>query len=124
MTSQRGGTVAAFSSAVRCSRQSHAVLAASLLAMAVVAGAQPTTPDAADDSIRQFLAQDDAQPRYRGARRLMAENRNRQGWMEALTEYSPQTGFQYQITAEGGSSYIREKVLRAVLDGEREVIAQ
>jgi len=79
---------------------------------------------AADDSIRQFLAQDIAQPPYRAKRRLEAENGSRTGWLDAVTEYSRQSGFRYEITAEGGSSYIRSRVLRAVLDGEREVIAQ
>jgi hypothetical protein len=85
---------------------------------------QATVPDAADDSIRQFLAQDDTQPSYRATRRLEAVNGNRSGWLDAVTEYSPQTGLRYEITAEGGSGYIRSKVLRAVLDGERDVIAQ
>ena len=85
---------------------------------------QATEPNAADNSIRQFLAQDDTQPAYRATRRLEVVNGNRSGWLEAITEYSPQAGFRYEITAEGGSGYIRSKVLRAVLDGEREVIAQ
>lgn len=83
-----------------------------------------TVPDAADQPIQQFLAQDNTPPPYRAVRRLEVENGSRNGWMEALTEYSPETGFRYEITAEGGSGYIRTKVLKAVLDGEREVIAQ
>jgi hypothetical protein len=76
-----------------------------------------------DDSIRQFLAQGDTQRGYRAIRRLEAENRDRKGWLEAVTEYAPPTGFRYQIVAEGGSEYIRRKVLTAVLEGEREIIA-
>jgi hypothetical protein len=83
-----------------------------------------TVPDPADHSIKEFLAQDASQAPYRATRRLEAENGHRRGWLEAVTEYSPETGFRYQITAEGGSSSIREKVLRAVLDGEHEAIAQ
>jgi hypothetical protein len=81
-------------------------------------------PNAAEHSIEQFLAQDDTQRAYRATRRLEAENGSRKGWMEAITEYSPERGLRYAITAEGGSGYIRSRVLRAVLDGEREVIAQ
>jgi len=95
-----------------------------LTAIAFAPVLQATVPDAADHSIRQFLAQDDRQPSYRATRRLEAVNGERSGWLEAVTEYSPQTGFSYEITAEGGSAYIRSRVLRAVLDGEREVIAQ
>ena len=96
-----------------------------LLALVVLAtNARATVPNAADQSIKRFLAQDDTQPTYRAIRHLEAENGSRKGWIEAVTEYSAQTGFRYEITAEGGSGYIRSRVLRAVLDGEREVIAQ
>ena len=85
---------------------------------------QATVPDVADNSIQQFLAQDDAQPAYRALRRLEAKSGDRQGWLEAQTDYSPETGFDYEITSEGGSGMIRGKVLRAMLEGEREVISQ
>src|SRR5687768_7156489 len=103
----------------------HKRFALMLIAIAVVASnVRATVPDAADQPIQQFLAQDDTQRSYRAVRRLEAQNGSRKGWIEAITEYSPGTGFRYEITAEGGSGYIRSKVLRAVLDGEREVIAQ
>ena len=38
--------------------------------------------------------------------------------------YSPAAGFRYTITGEGGSGHIRNKVLKAVLDGEREECRQ
>jgi hypothetical protein len=95
-----------------------------LLAMAGAPILGAAAPDSTDDSIEQFLAQDDAQPAYRATRRLEAENGSRRGWLEAVTEYSPALGFRYEITAEGGSGYVRAKVLRAVLEGEREVIAK
>lgn len=99
-------------------------LAIAMLALVCATDARATVPNAADQPIRQFLAQDDTQPAYRAVRRLEAENGNRKGWIEAITQYSPETGFTYEITAEGGSSYIRSKVLKAVLDGEREVISK
>ena len=73
--------------------------------------------------MRQFLQQDDTQHPYRAVRRLEAENRGRRGWLEAVTEYSIENGFTYQVTSEGGSSLVRSKVLRTVLEGEREIIA-
>jgi hypothetical protein len=91
------------------------VIAPTLLAIA---------PDTADHSMRQFLEQDDTQHPYRAVRRLEAASSGRRGWLEAVTEYSVDGGFSYQVTAEGGSSLVRSKVLRAVLEGEREVIAQ
>jgi hypothetical protein len=95
-----------------------------VLAIGVVSTVRATNPSPAERSIQQFLAQDDAQHPYRATRRLEAANGSRSGWLTAVTEYSPVSGFRYEITAEGGSEYIRTKVLRAVLDGEREVIAQ
>ena len=107
-------------------RINHHVAAACLLGLtaAIAPNLHATVSDAADHSIRQFLAQDATQRSYRATRRLEAENGERTGWLEAVTEYAPDTGFRYEVTAEGGSGYIRSKVLRAVLDGEREVIAR
>lgn len=99
-------------------------LTVTMLALVCATNARATVPDAAEQPIKQFLAQDDTQPTYRAVRRLEAENGSRTGWVEAITDYSPETGFRYEITAEGGSGFIRSKVLKAVLDGEREVIAQ
>jgi hypothetical protein len=95
-----------------------------LFGLLCVSHVRATAPNPAEHSIEQFLAQDDTQCAYRAARRLEAENGSRKGWIEAITEYSPEMGFRYAITAEGGSGYIRSRVLRAVLDGERDVIAQ
>jgi hypothetical protein len=95
-----------------------------LLAMVFASNARATVSDPADHSIRQFLAQDGTQRPYRAVRRLEAETGSRKGWIEAITEYSPEAGFRYEVTGEGGSAYIRANVLKAVLDGEREVISQ
>jgi hypothetical protein len=43
--------------------------------------------------------------------------------MEAWTEFDQALGFRYQVVAEGGSSYIRKKVLLAALDGEQKLWA-
>ena len=95
-----------------------------LSAVAVAPNLQATAPNTADHSIQRFLAQDDTQRPYRAVRRLEAENGNRTGWLEAVTEYTSDAGFRYDVTAEGGSDYIRTKVLRAILEGEREAIAR
>ena len=118
------GTFHARRGRVGCIAQHTCYGVTALLAMLVAPGVRATVPDVADHSIRQFLAQDDTQHPYRATRRLEAENGNRQGWLEAVTEFSPEAGFRYQITAAGGSIYIRGKVLTAVLEGERDVIAQ
>jgi hypothetical protein len=99
-------------------------LAAVLAGLVLASNARATVPNAADESMRQFLAEGDAQHQYRAVRRLEAENRNQKGWLDAVTEYSPPDRFRYQITDEGGSEHIRGKVLKAVLEAERELIAQ
>lgn len=95
-----------------------------LVALAIPAALTARVDDAADESIRQFLAQENRDYNYRGTRRLEAQNKDRFGWLEAATEYSPVTGFRYRVTAEGGSSFVRDKVLRAVLESERDLIAK
>ena len=94
-----------------------------LIAAALVPSLQATPADL-DHSIRQFFKQEDSSPAYRAVRRLEAVNGKRSGWLEAVTEYAPENGFRYQVTAEGGNSYIRDNVLRAVLDGEKDLIAR
>jgi hypothetical protein len=101
----------------------HTSFAVVLLAVVIPPALLASIPDPADHSMRQFLEQDDTQHPYRAIRRLEVENGTRRGWLEAVTEYSADRGFSYRVTAEGGSSLVRSKVLRAVLEGEREVIA-
>jgi hypothetical protein len=102
----------------------HQRLTILLLAIFAAPAVRATVPDVADHTIRQFLSQGDPPHAYRATRRLEAENGSRTGWLEAITEFSPRTGFRYEVTDEGGSSYIRGKVLRAVLNAERDAIAE
>jgi hypothetical protein len=53
--------------------------------------------------------------------RASNEKRRISGWLEALTEVDPEGEFRYHVTAEGGSTYIRNKVLRKVLATEQAV---
>jgi hypothetical protein len=89
--------------------------------------ATPTTPAAtAADPVHRFLARtDEPLTRYRARRTLRARNErfNKEGWITAYTELDPTAGFTYRVIEEGGSGYIRNKVLRKALDGEREAIA-
>lgn len=94
-----------------------------VLALGITPAARATAPNPADSPTERFLSQSERHYSYRGTRRLEAANGGRHAWLEAATEYSAETGFRYQITAGGGSDYIRTRVLKAVLDGEREVIA-
>ena len=52
----------------------------------------------------------------------MSEKFDHEGWMDAWTEFDA-SGFRYQIVSERGSDKVRNKVLRALLNRERELIA-
>jgi hypothetical protein len=84
----------------------------------------PATAEAAEQSMKQFLAQGDTPRPYRAIRRLEARHGNSVGWIEAATEYAPATGFRYTITSEGGSGSLRDKALKPILEGEREAVAK
>ncbi len=62
---------------------------------------------------------------YVAFRRLEAENQKsgRQGWLDVRTELGTDGLLTVEVLDEGGSDYIRNKVLRAALDGERQLIA-
>ena len=61
---------------------------------------------------------------YRAYRRMHArsEHFGHEAWLEAWTEFD-ERGFRYTIVSETGSEYIRNKVLRAVLNREQELVA-
>jgi hypothetical protein len=98
--------------------------ALSVAATVVVAGfvgaaAQPPNPATA---VHQFLQREE--PRllqYLAVRRLEAQNERfkASGWLEACTELRS-GGFAFQVLAEGGSDYIRGRVLKRALEAERD----
>ena len=65
-------------------------------------------------------------PQFRAVRHLDATNRrfNKHGWMDVRTELSRENHFSFEVLGEGGSSYIRKKVLLPILEGERDIVAR
>ena len=63
---------------------------------------------------------------YVALRRLEAENERsgRQGWMDVRTTLTKDGVFSVDFLDEGGSEQIRNKVLRAALESEQELIAR
>jgi hypothetical protein len=61
---------------------------------------------------------------YRAYRRMHAQSErfNQEAWLEAWTELD-ERGFHYTIASESGSDYIRNKVLKALLKREQELVA-
>jgi hypothetical protein len=93
------------------------VLVVVVLALAaLLQGHEASTP------LQRFLARgDEPDVEYRALRRLEADNPkfNQSAWLIAWTEYDRRRGFTFTVVSEGGSGYIRTKVLRAALEGEQ-----
>jgi hypothetical protein len=97
-------------------------LAFTVLAVSVTVPASERAVPASD----HFPALQDAPLRqYRALRRMHARNDkfNQEAWIEARTELDGQT-FRYEITSERGSDYIRNKVLKALLTREQDLVAK
>ena len=97
------------------------VLCGLVLAGPPVTATQSAPPDVEGlRCIQAFLSAPNQLRRYRAIRRLEGQGAGLGGWLQAWTELTPETGFQYGIIAEGGSDSIRSRVLRRVLDGEKQ----
>ena len=72
---------------------------------------------------RFLAARDEPVTQYRAYRRMHArsERFNQEGWLEAWTELD-KDGFRYTVVSERGSEYVRNKVLKAVLKREQELV--
>jgi hypothetical protein len=100
---------------------------ASAAGAAAVHAAGPAAPATTRSTpvLQRFLTIDDPDPiAYRALRHLDAQSEHfdRSAWMDVWTEADAQ-GFHYQIVAEGGSEYIRNKVFRATLEAEQKIWA-
>jgi len=76
--------------------------------------------------LQRFLDRGEEAPvEYRALRHLEANNPHfhQSAWMDVWTEYDRVNGFRFTIVAEGGSPYIRSKVLRAALAAEQKMWA-
>lgn len=64
-------------------------------------------------------------PAYRAFRRMDAGlvDSDRKGWLEVWTEFRPNKGLTIDVVREGGSEYVRNKVLRNLLKNEQELLA-
>jgi hypothetical protein len=90
---------------------------ASVPAVGEETGSSGTTP--------ALAIQDEPLTQYRAFRRMHAKSErfNQEGWLDAWTEFD-RRGFRYQIVSERGSDYVRNKVLKAVLKREQELLAE
>jgi hypothetical protein len=94
-----------------------------------LAGSTATAPGASSPApgpTAEYLSAPSESPlrQYRALRRMhaLSEKAHHEGWMDAWTEFDA-GGFRYQIVAERGSGAVRNRVLRALLKREQELIA-
>ena len=82
-----------------------------------------TTGDHYDLAVARFNKT--APPAYRAFRRLEAGNPTtaKHGWLEVWTEHRPGEGMTYKVIDEGGYEYVRNKILRKLLNSEQELVA-
>jgi hypothetical protein len=107
---------------IQARRLSQWVVGATLLlaaAAGTTAASRPDTSSRGDTTIRQ----ENPLKQYRAYRRMHArsEKFHQEAWLEAWTELDGQS-FRYTIVSEKGSDYIRNKVLKAVLKREQELV--
>jgi hypothetical protein len=76
-----------------------------------------------DRALARFNAP--APPAYRAYRRLEAgiPGSNKYGRLEAWTVYQPGQGLSYDVVLESGYEYVRNRVLRGVLNSEQKLMA-
>jgi hypothetical protein len=111
--------------AARCPSLTAAIVALALTGMWSADRISAST--SADGGFEKILAKSNtvAPPSYRAYRRMEGglNDSEKRGWLEVLTEYTPARGFSYEIVREGGSDYVRNKVLRGMLASEAQLIA-
>ena len=94
------------------------------LAAGVGAAETPAGKPASGPAERFLATREEPVTQYRAYRRMHArsERFNQEAWLEAWTELD-KNGFRYTIVSEKGSDYVRNKVLKAVLKREQELVA-
>src|SRR4029453_5344220 len=105
----------------------HAValaISASATWLTVSAGATGGRTNGTTERLMAALDQTARRPAraYKAQRSLKAGliSKGEYGWMEGMTEFTPEHGLTYTVLSEGGSSRIRSRALRNVLDREVE----
>ena len=101
------------------------LLALMALSMALLGSTASTLAGAGSGDLDRVVARANAseQPAYRAYRRLEAGTGSKKGWLEAWTEVAPGRGLTYEVVGEGGHEYIRNKVLRDILNSEQKLVA-
>lgn len=96
-----------------------------LLLLAVSTVPAPAREGAGGSRAARVLASDEPLAQYRAFRRMHARSArfDQEAWLETWTELD-ERGFRYEIVGERGSEYVRNKVLKAVLKKEQELVRE
>ena len=88
-------------------------------------GVVPLAGRAEESSSTARVTRDEPLTSYRAFRRMHAKSErfNQEGWLDAWTEFDGRE-FRFEIVDERGSDYVRNKVLKAVLKREQEIVAE
>jgi hypothetical protein len=97
---------------------------AALLSVAAQAFHPPDAKQVATSAMEQFLSRPSVVHEYRGSRRLEASGSGRSAWLDVRTHFTARSGLVYEVAAEGGSGYVRSRVLKSLLDEEQQLIAR
>jgi hypothetical protein len=98
-----------------------------VLGFTVIAGmaASPVAGRGADSSATTRVVRDEPLTSYRAFRRMHAKSEkfNQEGWLTAWTEFDGRE-LRFEIVDERGSEYVLNKVLKAVLKREQQLVAE
>jgi hypothetical protein len=75
-------------------------------------------------AMQNYFARPRIAHQYSASRRLEASGSGQRAWLDVQTDFTVASGLLYEVTAEGGSGYIRARVLRSLLDEEQRLIAR
>ena len=99
-----------------------AILTMTILALQFTAAQEVS--QTAVEAMEKFLARPATAHQYNAWRRLEASGSGQRAWLDVQTQFTPASGMVYDVTGEGGSGYIRARVLRSLLDEEQRLIAR
>ena len=106
-------------------RRIRPVLIALLTAAFAIPGTAARVVDqGAVDAMHNFLHRLPIAHEYRASRQLEASGSGQRGWMNVQTHFTVASGLLYEVIGEGGSGYIRSRILRSMLDEEQQTIAR
>jgi len=109
-------------------RRCTAVMCVAAILIATCPASHGAEDDAVDAdaaaAMQNFLTLPRIAHQYTAARRLEASGLGQSAWLDVQTSFSTASGLLYEVTAEGGSGYIRSRVLRSLLDEEQRLIAR